>query len=100
MLTRTTAAILAILLGGPLACTLPAPGQGAAHTDREYCDQLIDIYQRYLSGDELGQRRPAADSNIEGRVAVAKCQAGDTATGIPILERKLTANGFSLPRRP
>ncbi len=31
---------------------------------------------------------PRAD--LEGRVALAKCEQGDSATAIPILERKLT----------
>lgn len=41
----------------------------------------------------------AAGTDLDGRVAVAKCRAGETSVGIPILERKLRANGFTLPKR-
>ena len=102
MLNRSILVAVAVALGGPVGCvTLSTPGQGPgpARTPGEYCDRLIEMYGRYLAGDELGQRRgAAAGSNIEGRFAVAKCQQGDPATGIPILERLLVANGFKLPR--
>lgn len=99
-MSRQAVLALVIVFGGPAGCLQTAtPGTGAARNDVEYCDRLIDMYSRYLSGDELGQRRAAADNNLDGRIAVAKCEQGDTATGIPILERKLVANGFTLPRR-
>ena len=93
---RRIAFVAVIALGGPVGC-LQTPGAGVARNDAEYCGQLIDMYSRYLAGDELGQRRSAADNNLDGRIAVAKCQQGDTAAGIPVLERKLVANGFTLP---
>ena len=69
--------------------------------DYEYCQRLIQIYNRYIGADEFGAGRsdPGQSSDLEGRVAVAKCRAGDTDVGIPILEKKLRANGFSLPKR-
>jgi hypothetical protein len=97
MFDRSILAAAAIALGGAITCGVPAAAQGT-RGDRAYCDRLVEMYGRYLSGDELGQRRAAAGSSLEGRVGVAKCQQGDTATGIPILERLLIANGFSLPR--
>ncbi len=97
---KTTIAALAIGLGGLTGCiTVSTPGGGVAHNDTEYCAQLVDVYSRYLAGSEFGQRQPAADANLDGRIAVAQCQQGNTAAGIPVLERKLLANGFSLPRR-
>ncbi len=96
---RITLVALAIVLGGAVGCTVSTPGQGVAHNDAEYCAMLVDMYSRYMAGDEFGQRQVAGDSNLEGRVAVAKCRAGDTAAGIPVLERKLVAGGFTLPRR-
>ena len=36
---------------------------------------------------------------VNGGVALAKCKAGDPAAAIPILERKLTDAGFTLPPR-
>jgi len=78
---------------------LSSPGEGVAHNDREYCQLLSEMYGRYLGGDELAQRGNAGGSTLEGRIAVAKCQQGDTAAAIPALERLLIANGFGLPRR-
>ena len=96
---RSTLVTLVITLGSATGCTLSTPGQGVAHNDTQYCAMLIDMYSRYMGGDEFGQRQPSVGSDVEGRVAVAKCRAGDTAAGIPILERKLVAGGFTLPRR-
>jgi len=36
---------------------------------------------------------------LDGQVAMAQCKAGDTAGGIPVLERKLQDAKVSLPRR-
>ncbi len=35
---------------------------------------------------------------VVGGEAVAKCQEGNAAASIPVLERLLTSAGFSLPR--
>ena len=37
--------------------------------------------------------------DVDGGVAVAKCREGDAATAIPILQRKLSDAGFTLPPR-
>lgn len=95
-----TALVVAVALTAAVAA--PAGAQSAkSGPDYEYCQKLIDLYGRYIGGDEFGPGRhdPGKSSDVEGRVAVAKCQAGDTNAGIPVLERKLRANGFSLPRR-
>ena len=94
------APVVAVALTAAVAA--PAGAQSAkSGPDYEYCQKLIDLYGRYIGGDEFGPGRhdPGKSSDVEGRVAVAKCQAGDTNAGIPVLERKLRANGFSLPRR-
>lgn len=96
---RPTLVDLAIVVGAVIACSSPAFAQNASRSDMAYCQRLIDIYIRYIGGDDYGPRRAAVDKDVEARVAIAKCQEGDTATGIPILERKLRNNRFSLPSR-
>ena len=65
----------------------------------EYCWELSDLYQRYIGGGESAAGTLVRRPDPEGRYAVDKCQQGDTATAIPILERKLLANRFTLPWR-
>jgi hypothetical protein len=37
--------------------------------------------------------------DLDTRAAMNDCQAGKFARGIPVLERKLRSNGFTLPKR-
>jgi hypothetical protein len=59
---------------------------------------LSDLYVRHVGTSELS---PSSidRTDLEGRLALSKCQAGDTATGIPILECKLGNARVSLPAR-
>jgi hypothetical protein len=92
---RTTTLLAAItLLGLPLAAQAQTPTSSAA--DLSYCAKLSDIYQRYLGPHTLG--RIGTTPNVIGGEAVAKCQEGDAAASIPVLERLLTNGGFTLPR--
>ena len=50
---------------------------------------------KYIGKQINGQNRPDSES----LVAMDRCDHGDTATGIPILEKKLLNGGFTLPRR-
>ena len=63
--------------------------------DASYCASLSDLAFQYLGKYSRGQSRP------DGDVAVAadQCRRGNYANGIPALERKLRANGFTLPPR-
>ncbi len=95
---------IALAVAAVLAPAAAAPANAQSKTsgpDYDYCQRLIQIYNRYIGADEFGAGRsdPGQSSDLEGRVAVAKCRAGDTDSGIPVLERKLRANGFTLPRR-
>jgi hypothetical protein len=94
----------AMAVATALAPVAAVPASAQSNTpaaDYEYCRRLSEIYLRYIGSDEVGPGRhdPGKSADLEGKVAVAKCQAGDTAAGIPVLEKKLRANGFSLPRR-
>ncbi len=68
-----------------------APGN-----DADYCTALIEKYEKYL-GSSAGRGR--ATSDITAEVAVAKCKAGDTASGIPVLEGRLRDSKITLPPR-
>jgi hypothetical protein len=92
---RTTTLLAAIaLLGLPLAAQAQTSTASAA--DLSYCAKLSDIYQRYL-GPENSHHMDTTP-NVVGGEAVAKCQEGDAAASIPVLERLLTNAGFTLPR--
>ena len=92
---RTTTLLAAItLLGLPLAARAQTPASSAA--DLSYCAKLSDIYQRYLGSERSGHIDTTP--NVIGGEAVAKCQEGDAAASIPVLERLLTNGGFTLPR--
>ena len=66
--------------------------------DLGYCVRLSELYVRYVGRSEFGPDAPVKpDANVS--VALAKCREGDTATAIPILERKLVNAGFTLPPR-
>ena len=70
-----------------------------ARNDREYCEQLAALYERYVGLWELGPAQTAQRVDVEAQIAVERCRAGDTVRSIPVLERKLLSQGFTLPRR-
>ena len=87
-MTRLTSAILFSLF---LACSAEAQTDDAA-----YCKKLGDYATRYL-GDAGGNGGTRPDFDIlEG---IAKCNKGDTAGGIAILEKKIRSKGFTPPSR-
>lgn len=74
-----------------LACAASAQSDDAA-----YCKKLGDYATRYLGdGGGNGSTRPDFDI-LEG---IAKCNKGDTAGGIVILEKKIRSKGFTPPSR-
>jgi hypothetical protein len=86
-------ALAAIAVAAPLATTQAQ----TAPSDYQYCAQLSEFYVRYVGNSQFyaANRRP----EVEGRVAIEKCQQGDTAWAIPVLERKLANAGVKLPLR-
>jgi hypothetical protein len=68
---------------------LPVPAL-AQKDDAGYCAALSAPANRYLvSGTGDGEGTP----DIETHVAISDCSKGNTAAGIPVLERKLRSNG-------
>jgi len=91
---RTT---LSLLLAGLLlpgaASAQPAAG------DVAYCNRLADLYDRYLGRWKYGTDRGGGTGSVDNEVASAQCRQGITGPSIPVLERVLRDNGFTLPPR-
>lgn len=71
-------------------------GPGVAQSDdAAYCRTLGELTTRYLGKRIDGASKP----DVETLIAIDRCQKGDTAAGILILEGKLRDGGFVLPAR-
>lgn len=81
----------------PLVLLACVAGDAIAQSDdAAYCKKLGDYATRYL-GDAGGNGGSRPDFDImEG---VNKCNKGDTAAGIAILEKKIRSKGFTPPAR-
>jgi len=84
---------MALLLLAGAALASPAVAQS---DDAAYCAQLGALALRYTgSAGGNGGLRP--DFTTVG--AIDDCRKGNTAAGIPVLEKTLRNNGFTLPKR-
>jgi hypothetical protein len=78
------------------ACAMLSGAAVAQSNDAAYCAQLGDLARRYTgSAGGNGGLRPDF-STVE---AIDDCNKGNTAAGIPVLEKTLRSNGFTLPKR-
>jgi len=82
---------LLLLAGATLASPAVAQSDDAA-----YCAQLGALALRY-TGSAGGQCGLRPDFTTVG--AIDDCKKGNTAAGIPVLEKTLRNNGFTLPKR-
>ena len=81
----------------PLLLLAGAAGEAAAQSDdAAYCKKLGDYATRYL-GDAGGNGGKRPDFDITD--GITKCNKGDTAGGIAILEKKIRSKGFTPPAR-
>jgi len=87
-MTRT---LMLLLAGAALAGPAVAQGDDAA-----YCAQLGRLALRY-TGSAGGEGGLRPDLSTLG--AIDDCNKGNTAAGIAVLEKKLRAHGFTLPKR-
>jgi hypothetical protein len=72
----------------------------ASRSDQAYCSALSETYVRYIGHDEdYAHRRGYLRGSLDGQVAVAQCKQGNAAAAIPVLEKKLTDQKFTLPAR-
>jgi len=83
-----------------LAALLPATAfaQSSA-ADIAYCNRLADIFERYLGRTENVPLWDTPSSSLESQVAAGQCRQGKPEGAIPVLERVLRGNGFTLPPR-
>ena len=79
-----------------LILALTALPAAAQEDDAAYCAKLGQLALRH-PGSAGGAGRLAPDVSTLG--AIDDCRKGNTAAGIPVLERKLRNNGFTLPKR-
>ncbi len=70
--------------------TLAFPLASAHANDASYCAALGASYRAYVGAMQV---------DVNAATAVAQCSAGDTAAGIPSLEKVLTDNRVRLPAR-
>jgi hypothetical protein len=89
---KTRIALLAL----PFAAALTLGPAYAQSPDAAYCKALTDKYTTYVHDKDSHRPMP---SNAGIDTAIAKCQAGDTAAGIPVLEKALTNAQVALPSR-
>jgi hypothetical protein len=81
-----------------LALLLPAAALAQSPSDVAYCRRLADLYYRYIGQPDYGSIRGIGPGSLDSEVAAAQCRQGNTE-GIPVLERVLRNNGFTLPPR-
>lgn len=80
------------LIVSPLFAT--APASATTMNDVAYCQALT---KKYLTFAPAHRREMVG--TVEVNVAIEQCKAGDTAAGIPVLERKLRDARVDLPSR-
>ncbi|HTG18788.1 MAG TPA: hypothetical protein VK681_02030 [Reyranella sp.] len=83
---RILLSLLALMLALPVA----ADAQGG---DAAYCAQLTFLYRRYV------ENSPGRQYDADAAIALDDCKNGNTAAGIPVLEKKLLESGFTLPEK-
>jgi hypothetical protein len=78
-----------------VAVGLPLTASAQA-SDATYCRRLIARYEAFVENMSGHTNNPGG---LDGQVAIAQCKAGNTAEGIPVLERKLQDAKINLPKR-
>ena len=89
---------LCLIAGMALGLPLASAAAASRMSDAKYCDALIGRYNAYAS-NLADWRRSGRSSAAEVNAAIANCEAGDTAAGIPTLEKALRTVGIGLPAR-
>jgi len=78
-----------------VACTQTAGGPPLGMTAAQglaYCTTLATLYSEYVgdTGEDLGTTYSGGEqADIRARVAIAECEDGNTAKGIPTLQNRL-----------
>jgi hypothetical protein len=92
--------LLAALLPATAFAQSAAPSTAqSTPADFAYCNRLADMYVHYLGRSEASPYDDIRRGSLDTQVAAAQCREGITAPAIPVLERVLRNNGFTLPAR-
>ncbi len=89
------------IVGVSLALPLVALAQtsGTTMSDGQYCLALSNKYSTYVGASANTSTRGMPGPNIDAQIAIDKCKAGNTAAGIPVLEKALKDAKLDLPPR-
>ena len=100
--------LAAKLIAGVGLSLLPAVSYGQSYSqpayprtagrDVAYCQMLSNMYARYIGHDWQYGEHARLRANNDAQVAMTQCET-NTAFAIPVLERELLANKFTLPPR-
>ena len=88
------------------ACTQTAATPPVGMTAAQglvYCTQLATLYSEYVgdTGDDLGTTYSGGEeADLRARFAIAECEEGNTAKGIPTLQNRLRAARVTVPPAP
>jgi hypothetical protein len=88
--------------GSGLQPTVSPPGMTASQAGA-YCSRLAQAYTEYVGtvGGYLGGATNGGEAaDLDARVAIANCQDGNYAAGIPVLQRKLRDARVTVPPPP
>jgi|GEM_PF-323295 hypothetical protein len=88
--------------GSGLQATVLPPGMTAAQ-GAAYCSKLSQTYAEYVGtvGGYLGGVTTGGEAaDLDARVAIAQCQDGNYASGIPVLQQKLRDARVTVPPPP
>src|ERR1044072_6767872 len=88
--------------GGAASVQAAPPGMTAAQ-GAAYCSKLSQTYGEYVGtfGGYLGgDSRGGEAADLDARVAIAHCQDGKYAAGIPVLQEKRRDAGVPAPPPP
>ena len=88
--------------GSGLQPAIPPPGMTPAQAGA-YCTKLSRTYAEYVGtvGGYLGGSTTGGEAaDLDARVAIAQCQDGNYASGIPVLQQKLRDARVTVPPPP
>ena len=88
--------------GSGLQAPVSPPGLTATHAGA-YCSKLAQLYGEYVAsvGGYLGGVATGGEeADLDARVAIANCQDGNYASGIPVLQEKLRDARVTVPPPP
>jgi hypothetical protein len=88
--------------GSGMQAAVSPPGMTAAQ-GAAYCSTLSQTYAQYVGtvGGNLGGVTSGGEAaDLDARVAIAQCQDGNYASGIPVLQQKLRDARVTVPPPP